>query len=1161
MRKEKIFKLIIIFLVVIIAINVLQVFSYAGTLAPGEATAEAATPEVDEVEDDSIMGIIKNTIGQWYYVFRYFSIIAMLLVLIFLGIKLSLTTIAEDKAKYKRMLVDWIVGFAIIFGIHYFMAFVLYLNDVCLEGIEAFSDNLAEKLITTENEYALTDISLYETIRTRAYELSIGIGTSGMIMYMVLVYYTIRFTLVYFKRFFTILILTIMAPIAALSYAFTKVNTGKAQILGKWAEEYTFNVFLQSIHALMYSCFVSIALALSDDSIAGFVLSLVMLNFMLKAEKILRKIFKISGKLLDDNADKDIKENLAALTAMKASMTSFGKSNVVKDATASIKRGVGAVTNIGLYAGLSVYDKGLKFSEELKINKDYQDVVKAKEEIEKAKTEEEKKKARAKLENLLNSNSKLAKMEGRRNRLKRYKGQNESKTATGKYFNDKQIDKKANAIIEQEERNGTVSDERKAQIRAEVARKHNDRIKRRVTEFNKVTGKYEVKSGIAKTLKADFNAAVWGDANVKNATKEMLQNTIKGIGGAAMILAAVPQIVADPKIGMPLLAKGIQNAKPLYGRDDYNNKTTARHRRVIRRGRKNNSKNKQEENKKYTFKGLNGKSLNTIKAQMKMDLAGRIIFRINNPSLSVKLFTIPLRLTGISGAARNIQSYAYKVEEAKRDRFERLETAFAIEKKEAYSRDFYGAYDKNVSKMEKEQESALREKTVAGIMLMHKEETGEVFEVNDKKMQFKDTSIGSLTQIDLIDNAILKVAIKNKVSDLKQLDTNNQFIKLEVIKELGNLGLLTNIEDIRLDDHEKQISSLMEKIDERIDTITKEKPEVLKEKLTQLVITEYMQENDIDSPEELRTEEHRENIKQQVLTFLDETAPQPETEEEILDERIKEIVAVAMETTSSKEEFEEVLQKQIGDIIYEYEEKQISSDTTSEIREELGKKRTELAPEKPIIDILPERPEEEIILTEDGLETPEEKSLARTIAEKQTKTIIENVDSIISQIREEKEQRQYDLDFVESIIESVQIVENEEEILTPEESRMLSSETVVEEILTQDARRLVRKSKEFKEMNGRLRKIDELKVTQDTPEIDETVIEENITQDTVELISKLLLIKEQDKVAVELKVKSDSSERKKMMQIDEERFGDIYNYTGIDEILETLNNKKKERIS
>ena len=130
-QKEKIFKLIIIFLFVIMTLNILQVFSYAtnpnnniniaaaeaSTQPKPPASAEAETSEEDDVEKDSIMGIIKTTIGQWYYVFRYFSIIAMLLVLIFLGIKLAITTIAEDKAKYKRMLVDWVVGFVIIFVI------------------------------------------------------------------------------------------------------------------------------------------------------------------------------------------------------------------------------------------------------------------------------------------------------------------------------------------------------------------------------------------------------------------------------------------------------------------------------------------------------------------------------------------------------------------------------------------------------------------------------------------------------------------------------------------------------------------------------------------------------------------------------------------------------------------------------------------------------------------------------------------------------------------------------------------------------------------------------------------------------------------------------------------------------------------------------------
>lgn len=707
------FKLIIVIIALLLFVNLLQISTYAidPDVAYRETGVEESAGTEDTTQDNGLMGIIRKTIAQWYYVFRYFSIAAMLIVLIYLGIKLAISSIAEDKAKYKRMLADWIVGFIIIFGIHYFMILVLKLNDICINAVSDIATKQADKMLLV-NEEGLTGAGLYETIRTRAYEFRFGVGTSGMIMYMILVYYTVRFILVYFKRFFTILILTIMAPLAALSYAFTKVNTGKAPILTKWAQEYTYNVFLQTIHALLYGVFVSMALILSTESIVGFILALIMLNFMLKADKIFRKIFKFSGSLLDSNDNSNIKENLAALTAAKASMHAVTGNQMAKDFKDSAKRKIGAVTNTAMYGGLSAYSKILDKNE--KKNKNYQELLKnreilnsANEELKNAKTTEEQATARAKLDAAidgieLNSTKQTARMENRRNRLNKYKAPD-----------NKAIEKETSLRIAKARKNGIVDEQQEKQIRKDVEKEYSKKIKRRTVEFNKQTGKYEVTDGIAKQLKTNLNTAIWGNNKIKGATKDMVGNTLKGISGAAMIFASIPQIVAEPAVGMALLGKGISNAKLLYGNNEYKDVTTAGYRRNIKKvQRKNIKRHKQEikdkKQQKYAFNRFNPKSLDTIKAQIRMDSEANMIRRINSPSLGVKIFTAPLRLTGITSAVRNINSYSYKVNEAIRDRAEILETAFTIEKKDSLNKDFMNMYNSKIANIDSKSQAILR---------------------------------------------------------------------------------------------------------------------------------------------------------------------------------------------------------------------------------------------------------------------------------------------------------------------------------------------------------------------------------------------------------------------------------------------------------------------
>ena len=116
---------------------------------------------------------------MWYYVFRIMAIVAMLAVLIYLGIKMTITTVAVKKAVYKQMMLSWLAGFILVFAINYIMYGIIHLNEQIISWlIPKYEDG--------------TEISLYETVRTKAYELKATTGFVGILMYMVLVYYAIR---------------------------------------------------------------------------------------------------------------------------------------------------------------------------------------------------------------------------------------------------------------------------------------------------------------------------------------------------------------------------------------------------------------------------------------------------------------------------------------------------------------------------------------------------------------------------------------------------------------------------------------------------------------------------------------------------------------------------------------------------------------------------------------------------------------------------------------------------------------------------------------------------------------------------------------------------------------------------------------------------------
>lgn len=82
--------------------------------------------------NSEINNLFKEQITKWFVTMRNFGIIFSLLVLVYIAMRMIISTIAEEKAKYKRMLFDWFVGFLIIFVILYGLAAVFQVYDMVL---------------------------------------------------------------------------------------------------------------------------------------------------------------------------------------------------------------------------------------------------------------------------------------------------------------------------------------------------------------------------------------------------------------------------------------------------------------------------------------------------------------------------------------------------------------------------------------------------------------------------------------------------------------------------------------------------------------------------------------------------------------------------------------------------------------------------------------------------------------------------------------------------------------------------------------------------------------------------------------------------------------------------------------------------------------------
>lgn len=77
------------------------------------------------VKNEAIQGVLKNLYATILTLAASFFGIVVLVT----SIKLVISTIASEKAKYKQAIVDWLVGFVMLFCIHYAISFIFYLNE------------------------------------------------------------------------------------------------------------------------------------------------------------------------------------------------------------------------------------------------------------------------------------------------------------------------------------------------------------------------------------------------------------------------------------------------------------------------------------------------------------------------------------------------------------------------------------------------------------------------------------------------------------------------------------------------------------------------------------------------------------------------------------------------------------------------------------------------------------------------------------------------------------------------------------------------------------------------------------------------------------------------------------------------------------------------
>ena len=251
--------------------------------------------DTDAENEKSITQALHSTIAGWYNALRNLAIVALLSVLLYMAIRMIISSTASDKAKYKKMILDWLIALCLLFFLHYIMSFALTLTETLTEGLSKANSVIVE-VRRPDNDLAEGGSNIDIKFKTdlmgvcRMYMqyADYGVRFPYVIMYIALVVYTIKFTWEYLKRAITMAFLTLMAPVVAITYPIDKLGDGKAQAFNMWLKEYIFNLLLQPFHLIIYVVFMESAMNIAVNNP---IYAIFFLAFITPAEKLLRKFF------------------------------------------------------------------------------------------------------------------------------------------------------------------------------------------------------------------------------------------------------------------------------------------------------------------------------------------------------------------------------------------------------------------------------------------------------------------------------------------------------------------------------------------------------------------------------------------------------------------------------------------------------------------------------------------------------------------------------------------------------------------------------------------------------------------------------------------------------------------------------------------------------
>lgn len=107
--------------------------------------------------DGSIAKILGGVLGKIYFTIFCLSVSFFSISVLLMAIKLAISSIASEKAKYKEAITNWIIGLVLLFSMHFLMSFCFYLNESLVKVASDIAMEQTKKLNLTVDASKASD--------------------------------------------------------------------------------------------------------------------------------------------------------------------------------------------------------------------------------------------------------------------------------------------------------------------------------------------------------------------------------------------------------------------------------------------------------------------------------------------------------------------------------------------------------------------------------------------------------------------------------------------------------------------------------------------------------------------------------------------------------------------------------------------------------------------------------------------------------------------------------------------------------------------------------------------------------------------------------------------------------------------------------------------